>query len=59
MYICSEPGCDVSSNDAPIFRTSPKGQPFEGKCREHVDPKTVDETVRQVVDTISPEREQD
>ena len=32
---CAEAGCEKTIEDGPIFRTSPKGEPFEGKCAEH------------------------
>lgn len=37
-YICEYPGCErhPSRGDA-IFRTSPKGGPFRGRCHEHLD----------------------
>lgn len=35
-YTCQRPGCDRSPfNGWAIFRTSPKGGPFEGLCGEH------------------------
>jgi len=33
---CSEEGCDKSvKNGDTLYRVSPKGLPFEGKCLEH------------------------
>ena len=35
-YECIEPGCTKHPKDGwAIYRTSPKGEDFEGKCEEH------------------------
>jgi hypothetical protein len=35
-YICTEPGCDKGrSSGHVLYRTSPKGELFEGRCAEH------------------------
>ena len=36
VYVCATAGCDRAARDGwAIYRTSPKGQPFAGKCEEH------------------------
>lgn len=43
MFQCCVPGCSKNANDGyAIYRTSPKGEPFEGMCGEHR-PGTFDE----------------
>lgn len=35
-FTCKEKGCERSiANGDAIYRTSPKGELFEGKCEEH------------------------
>jgi len=35
-YDCKEPSCERGrATGHPIYRTSEKGQPFEGACAEH------------------------
>ncbi len=35
-YVCREPGCDHGTGTGhALYRTSPKGEPFEGACRDH------------------------
>ena len=37
---CVEPGCDAHpanpDNSGPIYRLSPKGEPWVGACAEHI-----------------------
>jgi hypothetical protein len=45
-YTCTFPGCIRNPRDGyAIYRTSPKGEPFAGRCEEHferADPDLVD-----------------
>ncbi len=39
-YVCREPGCGRGPGNKTghgLYRTSPKGEPFEGACRDHYD----------------------
>lgn len=48
---CAEPGCPktIDRGDA-LYRVSPKGTPFVGKCGEHA--KAVDPTVRAITEVF-------
>lgn len=56
--VCSEPGCERNANpDSPpelhdvIWRTSPKGDPFEGMCSVHYT-ENRDKTIQELTDAI-------
>lgn len=51
VHACSTEGCYRTAFDGGIYRTSPKGEPFEGKCAEHY-PGPIDPLVRDVVDAV-------
>jgi hypothetical protein len=37
-YTCTEPGCRRGRTSGhALYRTSPKGELFEGRCEEHFD----------------------
>jgi len=45
---CAHPNCDAHpanpNNGGPIYRTSPKGQPWEGLCGKHLAADVADST---------------
>lgn len=42
--VCEVPDCDASlSKGDALFRTSPKGSPFRGRCRAHMTAQIDDE----------------
>lgn len=46
-YTCSEPGCIRGrATGHALFRTSPKGELFEGKCRDHLNGSSPAEEVQ-------------
>jgi hypothetical protein len=37
-FVCTFPGCSVDAqNGGMVYRTSPKGAPFSGRCPDHLD----------------------
>lgn len=54
-YTCEHFGCDrhPSKGDA-IFRTSPKGEVFRGRCEEHIG--DVDPTVKGIIDAFATQK---
>lgn len=52
-FTCAEEGCSKgAATGNAIYRTSPKGQPFEGKCLDHYDGPSLDKGVIGVVQAI-------
>ncbi len=51
---CEMPGCQKNpSKGDTVYRTSPKGTPWRGRCRDHIDLRfPVDPMVNEVADII-------
>lgn len=53
---CSFEGCDVDpATGGAVYRTSPKGGPFEGRCLRHLSLEQradLDPSVRQIVEAV-------
>jgi hypothetical protein len=53
---CEFPGCThTPATGWPLFRTSPKGGPFKGRCSDHMG-EPVDPVVADIVEAIAADR---